>query len=165
MLDHHELAAAIAHVALLRLPGCTCLRLRAADPRLVSLGDNVIVQLSVVAELFNRLSVLRAIKLDVLLHLFAFVLQDVPLTGQLLDVIFNFLLCRLDGGHLALQLVKSRLLLVNFGLAVFLDFRARRAVRQQLLPSNIVLLEFFRELGLRLIQLLDIFLRAGNLLV
>ena len=134
-------------MAVLRIPRSSGFRLEVADFWLIFVWliiiEWIIIKVSISSKLFDRFNVLRSVELDVLFDFIALIFQDISLTLKLLNVVLDFLFGCLYACHFRLELIKSRLFLVDLCLAVFFNLSAGLHIGKQLLSSLIILHELF----------------------
>ena len=104
-----------------------------------------LVQLIVLAELLNVLLELETIRSNVRLDSVAFVLADLALLHQLIQLFFEMTLRLVDLRHLLLHLQEVVLLLLKILLTLLFDFLASLTVEKKFISSNVILLNFFLE--------------------
>lgn len=124
-------------------------RLLGADALVELLIDinlaTVLVQLIVLAELLNVLLELETIRSNVRLDSVAFVLADLALLHQLIQLFFEMTLRLVDLRHLLLHLQEVVLLLLKILLTLLFDFLASLTVEKKFISSNVILLNLFLE--------------------
>ncbi len=134
-------------MAVLRIPRSSGFRLEVADFGLIFgwliIIEWIIIKVSISSELFDRFNVFCSVELDVLFDFVALIFQDVSFTLKLLNVVLDFLFGCLYACHFRLELIKSRLFLVDLSLAVFFNLSAGLHIGKQLLSSLIILHELF----------------------
>lgn len=104
-----------------------------------------LVQLIVLAELLNVLLELETIRSNVRLDSVAFVLADLALLHQLIQLFFEMTLRLVDLRHLLLHLQEVVLLLLKILLTLLFDFLASLTVEKKFISSNVILLNLFLE--------------------
>lgn len=125
----------------------------------------VFIQFLVLTKLFNVLCELGPVSPNVGFDSVTLFLANLALFKQLIQVFFQLILKVVYLSHFSLHRNEIIFLFFKLFLAIFFDFLTRLRVEQKLISRNFVLFNLFSQLLFCKIELLNVFLPSGDLLV